>query len=207
MIEATYHAKTASESSVTVGELANMLKQKGVQTSRDELYKWLRENGYLRCGKWYNMPTEAVADSGLFELDEKTDIYDDGHTATIITTKVTTKGQQHFINKFAKDIKPLPETKPGTAKIILPEGKFTIVPPPKKRIMQVVILTVLPLIKAVSAHCVDDEGDNGVTVIMSMAEAKAKDIRLGDIVEVEDKKILRVLLEKRGDDNAKDEKG
>lgn len=104
------------------------------------------------------------------------------------------------------DIKP-PENKPGTLKIIPPEGKFTIVPPPKKRIMQVVILTVLPLIKAVSAHCVDDEGDNGVTVIMTMAEARAKDIRLGDIVEVEDKKILRVLLEKRGDYNAKDEKG
>lgn len=104
------------------------------------------------------------------------------------------------------DIKP-PENKPGTLKIIPPEGKFAIVKPPKKRIMQVVILTVLPLIKAVSAHCVDDEGDNGVTVIMTMAEARAKDIRLGDIVEVEDKKILRVLLEKRGDDNAKDEKG
>lgn len=105
------------------------------------------------------------------------------------------------------DIKPLPETKPGTAKIIPPEKKFTIVPPPKKRIMQVVILTVLPLIKAVSAHCVDDEGDNGVTVIMPMAEARAKDIRLGDIVEVTDKKILRVLLEKRGDNDGKDEKG
>ena len=104
------------------------------------------------------------------------------------------------------DIKPLPKRDPGSA-FIPPEGKFTIVPPPKKRIMQVVILTVLPLIKAVSAHCVDDEGDNGVTVIMTMAEARAKDIRLGDIVEVEDKKILRVLLEKRGDDNAKDEKG
>lgn len=105
------------------------------------------------------------------------------------------------------DIKPLPKNKPGTLKLIQPEEKFTVVPPPKKRIMQVVILTVLPLIKAVSAHCVDDEGDNGVTVIMTMAEARAKDIRLGDIVEVEDKKILRVLLEKRGDDNAKDEKG
>lgn len=206
MIEATYHTKTASETSVTVGELANMLKQKGVQTSRDELYKWLRENGYLRCGKGYNMPTEAAVDSGLFELDEKTDIYDDGHTVTIIITKVTAKGQQHFINKFAKGIKPLPKRDPGSA-FIPPEGKFTIVPPPKKRIMQVVILTVLPLIKAVSAHCVDDEGDNGVTVIMPMAEARAKDIRLGDIVEVADKKILRVLLEKRGDDNAKDEKG
>lgn len=104
------------------------------------------------------------------------------------------------------DIKPLPKRDPGSA-FIPPEGKFTIVPPPKKRIMQVVILTVLPLIKAVSAHCVDDEGDNGVTVIMSMAEAKAKDIRLGDIVEVVDKKILRVLLEKRGENDAKDEKG
>ena len=104
------------------------------------------------------------------------------------------------------DIKPLPKRNPGSA-FIPPEEKFTIVPPPKKRIMQVVILTVLPLIKAVSAHCVDDEGDNGVTVIMPMVEARAKDIRLGDIVEVADKKILRVLFEKRGENDAKDEKG
>ena len=103
-------------------------------------------------------------------------------------------------------IKTLPKRDPSSA-FIPPEGKFTIVPPPKKRIMQVVILTVLPLINAVSADCVDDEGDNGVTVIMPMAEARAKDIRLGDIVEVEDKKILRVLLEKRGENDAKDEKG
>ena len=103
-------------------------------------------------------------------------------------------------------IKSLPKLDPGSA-FVQPEGKFTIVPPPKKRIMQVVILTVLPLIKAVSAHCVDDEGDNGVTVIMPMAEARAKDIRLGDIVEVADKKILRVLLEKRGENDAKGEKG
>lgn len=123
-------------------------------------------------------------------------------------TKSVSKVEPKFLHTVhvVDDIKPLPKRDPGSA-LIPPEGKFTIVPPPKKRIMQVVILTVLPLIKAVSAHCVDDEGDNGVTVIMPMAEARAKDIRLGDIVEVEDKKILRVLLEKRGENNAKDEKG
>lgn len=123
-------------------------------------------------------------------------------------TKSVSKVEPKFLHTVhvVDDIKPLPKRDPGSV-FIPPEEKFTIVPPPKKRIMQVVILSVLPLIKAVSAHCVDDEGDNGVTVIMTMAEAKAKDIRLGDIVEVADKKILRVLLEKRGDDNAKDEKG
>lgn len=100
MIEATFYTQTASENSITVGELADVLKRKGVQIDSDSLFAWLRENNYLQHGKGHNKPTKAVDGNGLFELDIKTDVYDDGHTVTDITTKVTTKGQQYFINKF-----------------------------------------------------------------------------------------------------------
>lgn len=105
------------------------------------------------------------------------------------------------------DIKPLPEIKPGMAKILPPKEKFAWAPQPKKRIMQVVIVGTLPQTKSFFAQCADDEGDPGVTAVMSTDEARAKDIRLGDWVEVEGKKIIRVLLEKRGGNNAKEAKG
>lgn len=95
-------AVTASKTSILVGELAKILRQNGINTGQNRLFKWLRDNGYLikRKGTDYNMPTQYSMDLGLFEVKETTITHSDGHISISKTPKVTGKGQIYFINKF-----------------------------------------------------------------------------------------------------------
>ncbi|MEN7355929.1 phage antirepressor [Bacillus licheniformis] len=97
-------AVEASESSVLVGELAKILKQNGVEIGQNELFKWLRENGYLirKKGESFNLPTQRSMDMGLFEIKKSTIVNGDGSIRTTRTPKVTGKGQIYFVNKFIK---------------------------------------------------------------------------------------------------------
>lgn len=94
-------AVTASENSISVNELAKIIKQNGVDTGRNRMMSWFRDNGYL-CkvkGDEYNLPTYRSAKMGLFEVEEYS--YDrNGITYTNFTPKVTRKGQAYFIQKF-----------------------------------------------------------------------------------------------------------
>lgn len=79
------------------------------------------------------------------------------------------------------------------------------VKPKETKIMQVTAITVLSLTPgtdAVGCYCQDDEGNSPVVCCMTANELGQKDIRLGDWVEIEGKKILRVLKEKRGGGDA-----
>ncbi len=73
-------AVTASKDSILIGDLAKILKQKGIDIGQNRLFQKLRNNGYLiqRRGPSWNMPTQKIRK----------------------TTKVTGKGQQYFINKL-----------------------------------------------------------------------------------------------------------
>lgn len=95
-------AVNASKSSCLIGELAKILKQNGIDIGQNKLFQWLRTNGYLisRRGDSWNQPTQKSMDLKLFELKKTNINHADGHTTTNTTTKVTGKGQQHFINKF-----------------------------------------------------------------------------------------------------------
>lgn len=95
-------AVTSSASTILVGELAKILKGKGINMGQNRMFAWLRENGYLmkRRGTSYNMPTQRSMELGLFEIKESTVPHGDGHIAVHKTTKVTGKGQQYFINLF-----------------------------------------------------------------------------------------------------------
>ncbi len=46
-----------SDTSITIGDMAKILRQNGVDTGQNRFYTWLRDNGYLikRYGKSYNM--------------------------------------------------------------------------------------------------------------------------------------------------------
>ena len=94
-------AITASETSILVGEMANILKKNGVNTGQNRFFKWLRENGYLikRKGTDYNMPTQKSMNLKLFEIKERT-IVDGNSTRIVKTPKITGNGQQYFINLF-----------------------------------------------------------------------------------------------------------
>ena len=96
------NAVAASKATILVGELANVLKQNGINVGQNRLFEWMRENGYLirRQGTDYNMPTQRSMEMGLFEIKETAVTHSDGHTTVSKTPKVTGRGQEYFINKF-----------------------------------------------------------------------------------------------------------
>lgn len=94
-----------SGSLILVRELAKILKQAGYDTGEKRLYGWLRDNGFLvkAHGTDRNMPTQKSIDMGLFKLVESTTSNSKGIRINK-TAKVTGKGQQYFVAKFAKGI-------------------------------------------------------------------------------------------------------
>lgn len=95
-------AVTASKDSILIGDLAKILKQKGIDIGQNRLFQKLRNNGYLiqRRGPSWNMPTQKSMEMRLFEVEERTITNPDETTKIRKTTKVTGKGQQYFINKL-----------------------------------------------------------------------------------------------------------
>ena len=96
-------AVSASENTVLIGELAKLIKQNGQEIGQKRLFEWLRNNGYLikqKCAD-YNMPTQRAMEMGLFRIKKTAITHSDGHVTVSRTVKVTGKGQQYFINKFA----------------------------------------------------------------------------------------------------------
>ncbi|TKI97028.1 phage repressor protein/antirepressor Ant [Bacillus wiedmannii] len=87
---------------ITVKQLANLMRQKGIDTGQNRLFEWFRENGYLckKRGILYNTPTQYSMDLELFESQEYVRTNGQGEFVTSFTTKVTGKGQLYFINKF-----------------------------------------------------------------------------------------------------------
>lgn len=100
-----------SDTDISIGALAKILKQNGVNIGRNRLYSWMRENGYLiKTAKSWNQPKQIYMDAGYFRITET--VHDSGYGYTpkiYITTYVTGKGQKYFINKFLanKDLKPV----------------------------------------------------------------------------------------------------
>ncbi|EGW47744.1 hypothetical protein HMPREF0666_01109 [Prevotella sp. C561] len=99
-------AVTASSDSILVGELANLIKQNGVDTGQRRLFKWLRANGYLckKTGECFNEPTQYSMELGLFENKKTVIQKPDGSAIISKTVKVTGKGQVYFVNKFLSGI-------------------------------------------------------------------------------------------------------
>lgn len=107
-------AVSVSETPILIGELAKILKQNGISTlvidgktyamGPNNLFKWLRANGYLisRKGTDYNTPTQRSMKMELFKIKEGTHVSGDGSVKITKTTKVTGKGQIYFVNKFIK---------------------------------------------------------------------------------------------------------
>lgn len=95
---------TASDDTILIRALAKLICQNGYEIGEKRLYEWLRNNGYLikaNCAD-RNLPTQKSMDLKLFVVKETTRIDPDGFTKVDKVTKVTGKGQQYFINKFAQ---------------------------------------------------------------------------------------------------------
>ncbi|WP_449281212.1 phage antirepressor [Leucobacter sp.] len=95
-------AVAASEDTILIGRLATILRQNGDDVGEIRLFRRLREDGYLcRTGADRNRPTQRAMDLGLFETIERTVQGSDGTPRLKFTPKVTGKGQQYFIEKYA----------------------------------------------------------------------------------------------------------
>lgn len=98
-------AITASEESISIGALARILSTSGYKTGQQRLFQQLRDEGYLitRLGRNFNHPKHQYLDQRLFYLDEKPYFKPNGETGVSLTTLVTWKGQQYFINKYIRE--------------------------------------------------------------------------------------------------------
>ena len=96
-------AVRASSSSILIGDLAKLLRQNGVDTGQKRLFEQLRNEGYLmKTGSSRNMPKQKYVENGFFQIKETVISNPDGSVRMTKTTKVTGKGQQHFLNKYLK---------------------------------------------------------------------------------------------------------
>lgn len=101
-------AVSASNKSCLVGELAKMISQEAIRTGKSQkkigqnnLFAWLRNNGYLcKGGERKNQPKQVYIEQGLFEMKKGSYVDSSGANVVTTTTKVTGKGQIYFINKF-----------------------------------------------------------------------------------------------------------
>lgn len=93
-------AVAQSDTCILIGELAKLLRQNGVEIGQNRLWKWMRDNRYI-C-KANTQPTQRAMEQGLFRVIERSVVDGNGCTRLCLTTKVTGKGQQYFINQFLK---------------------------------------------------------------------------------------------------------
>ncbi|WP_402465674.1 phage antirepressor KilAC domain-containing protein [Isoptericola aurantiacus] len=96
-------AVATSQTNILVGELAKILRGNGVEVGGTRLFEWLRRDGYLirREGSDWNTPTQRSMELGLFRIKETAVTHSDGHVTISKTPKVTGKGQQYFLNRYA----------------------------------------------------------------------------------------------------------
>lgn len=92
-----------SEDCISIGEMANILKQNGLfKKGQNALYEWLRWGGYLLSkGARYNLPSQRSMSLGVMKVAEKTQ---PAKGMVFINRKavITPYGQRYFINLFSK---------------------------------------------------------------------------------------------------------
>ena len=85
-----------SNTYIIIRDLAKLIQQNGYEIGEKRLFQWLRDNKYLTID---NKPMQRYVEQGLFFIAEGTHS-ENGIMKAHMTTKVTPKGQQYFINKF-----------------------------------------------------------------------------------------------------------
>lgn len=96
-------AVATSDTDILVGDLAKILRGNGVPLGANRLFELMRDEGYLirRRGTDWNMPTQRSMELGLFRVKETAVTHSDGHVTVSKTPKVTGKGQQYFVERYA----------------------------------------------------------------------------------------------------------
>ncbi len=87
--------------SITIGDAAHLLAQKGIDIGQNRLYKWSRDNGLLckRKGKQWNQPTQKAIEKGLLNAQ-----IDGGFR---VVAMVTPQGLLYLSNIFTEQQLPI----------------------------------------------------------------------------------------------------
>ncbi|SDL75184.1 phage antirepressor KilAC domain-containing protein [Romboutsia lituseburensis] len=81
---------------LTIGKFAKLLNNNNIKIGRNQLYGYLRDNGYLiKTGKDKNIPKQIYIKQGLFEVSESIVNTSEGKFLSA-TTLITGKGQKYF---------------------------------------------------------------------------------------------------------------
>ena len=95
----------ASKGSISMGDMAKLLRQNGNHTGRTRLFEKLRGSGVLSCqkGSW-NKPLQWAVEAGYFEIEEECSnpSYEMPERRLWSATRVTPKGQAFLIEKLGK---------------------------------------------------------------------------------------------------------
>lgn len=89
----------ASNTTILVGDFAKILKQNGIDTGQNRLFKWFVDNHYLFKRNGQYVPTQRAMELELFKIDSKPVRIGD-ETQIKHTVRVTPQGQKYFINKL-----------------------------------------------------------------------------------------------------------
>lgn len=91
-----------SQGLILVRDMAKMLSQAGVDIGGTRLYERLRADGFIE--KLRNVPTQRAIDMGLMRLVEYTVKKPDGEVKLSTTPKITGKGQDYFMRRYAGNV-------------------------------------------------------------------------------------------------------
>lgn len=89
-----------SDDCVSVGDVAKLIAQNGIEIGQNRLFGWLRNHKYVFVENGVNVPYQRYVEQGIFKLLERTINNPDGTVRIAKTIKVTGKGQTYLVNKF-----------------------------------------------------------------------------------------------------------
>lgn len=88
---------SSTEDLIDIGTYSKLLQKKGLNMGRTHLFRWLRNNGYLRKN---NEPYQQYINQGYFKTREYAYLAK-GKPKVGIKTYITGKGQQYLFNKLS----------------------------------------------------------------------------------------------------------
>lgn len=93
-------AISATDDGILIGNFAKLLRNDGINIGRNQLYEWLRNNGYLiKGGRDRNIPSQKYINMNLFRVKE-TVVHTSQGDRIESTTLITGKGQIYFVEKL-----------------------------------------------------------------------------------------------------------
>lgn len=99
-------AISSTNDCILVRDFAKILTQNGVKRMGEKnLYKWLRDNGFLikTRGSSWNTPTQKYSNSGYFRVKENVITKTNGQQVITKTTMITGKGQSYLYKRIIND--------------------------------------------------------------------------------------------------------